>query len=80
MKRTLHVLTAAGAIAHHGFELEVASRRTAAALRFEAAVGGGTPILGPLASDLVANHAALAAAKRSARRSAGIVRVVRGSL
>jgi homoserine dehydrogenase len=43
-------------LAHHGFELEAASRRTGAALRFEAAVGGGTPILGPLATDLVANR------------------------
>jgi homoserine dehydrogenase len=43
-------------LAHHGFELEAAARRTAAALRFEAAVGGGTPILGPLASDLIANR------------------------
>jgi homoserine dehydrogenase len=43
-------------LAHHGFELESTARRTGAALRFEAAVGGGTPVLGPLASDLVANR------------------------
>ena len=36
-------------IAHHGPELEAIARRTGAALRFEAAVGGGIPILGPLA-------------------------------
>jgi homoserine dehydrogenase len=45
-------------LAHHGFELETAARRTGAALRFEASVGGGTPVLGPLASDLVANRIA----------------------
>ncbi len=42
-------------IAHHGPELEAIARRTGAALRFEAAVGGGIPILGPLAADLAAN-------------------------
>ena len=36
-------------IAHHGPELEAIARRTGAALRFEAAVGGGIPVLGPLA-------------------------------
>ena len=41
-------------IAHHGPELETIARRTGAALRFEAAVGGGIPVLGPLASDLAA--------------------------
>src|SRR6476659_3384625 len=44
------------AIAHHGPELETIARRTGAALRFEAAVGGGIPVLGPLASDLAANR------------------------
>ena len=34
-------------IAHHGPELETIARRTGAALRFEAAVGGGIPVLGP---------------------------------
>ena len=42
-------------IAHHGPELESIARRTGTALRFEAAVGGGIPILGPLATDLAAN-------------------------
>jgi homoserine dehydrogenase len=42
-------------VAHHGAELESIARRTAAALRFEAAVGGGIPVLGPLASELAAN-------------------------
>ena len=43
-------------IAHHGAELESIARRTGAALRFEAAVGGGIPVLGPLAGDLAANR------------------------
>ena len=43
-------------IAHHGPELEAIARRTGAALRFEAAVGGGIPVLGPLAADLAANR------------------------
>ena len=43
-------------IAHHGAELEAIARRTGAALRFEAAVGGGIPILGPLATELAANR------------------------
>jgi homoserine dehydrogenase len=43
-------------IAHYGAELEAIARRTGAALRFEAAVGGGIPVLGPLANDLVANR------------------------
>ncbi len=43
-------------IAHHGPELEAIARRTGAALRFEAAVGGGIPVLGPLASDLAGNR------------------------
>ena len=43
-------------IAHHGPELETIARRTGAALRFEAAVGGGIPVLGPLASDLAGNR------------------------
>jgi len=42
-------------LAHHGAGLEAAARRTGARLRFEAAVGGGIPILGPLAADLAAN-------------------------
>jgi homoserine dehydrogenase len=52
-----HVVTAnKHVIAHHGQELEAIARRTGAALRFEAAVGGGIPILGPLAGDLAANR------------------------
>jgi homoserine dehydrogenase len=43
-------------IAHHGSDLEATARRTGAALRFEAAVGGGIPILGPLATELAANR------------------------
>jgi homoserine dehydrogenase len=43
-------------IAHHGPALEAIARRTGAALRFEAAVGGGIPILGPLATELAANR------------------------
>jgi homoserine dehydrogenase len=43
-------------IAHYGAELEAIARRTGAALRFEAAVGGGIPVLGPLATDLAANR------------------------
>jgi homoserine dehydrogenase len=42
-------------IAHHGPELEALARQTGAALRFEAAVGGGIPVLSPLATDLAAN-------------------------
>ena len=43
-------------IAHHGPALEAIARRTGANLRFEAAVGGGIPILGPLAADLAADR------------------------
>ncbi|TMD25957.1 MAG: homoserine dehydrogenase, partial [Chloroflexi bacterium] len=43
-------------IAHHGAALEAVARRTGAPLRFEAAVGGGIPVLGPIASDLAANR------------------------
>lgn len=43
-------------LAHHGPELEAAARRTGAALRFEAAVGGGIPVLAPLAGDLAGNE------------------------
>jgi homoserine dehydrogenase len=42
-------------VAHHGADLETIARRAGAAFRFEAAVGGGMPILSPLASDLAAN-------------------------
>jgi homoserine dehydrogenase len=43
-------------VAHHGAELEAVARRTGGILRFEAAVGGGIPVLGPLADDLAANR------------------------
>jgi homoserine dehydrogenase len=43
-------------IAHHGPALEATARRTGAALRFEAAVGGGIPVLGPVATELAANR------------------------
>jgi homoserine dehydrogenase len=39
-------------IAHHGLELEGLARRTGSALRFEASVGGGVPVLGPIATEL----------------------------
>jgi homoserine dehydrogenase len=42
-------------IAHHGPGLEAVARRVNVPLRFEAAVAGGIPVLGPLASDLAAN-------------------------
>ena len=42
-------------VAHHGPDLEAVARRTGAAFRFEAAVAGGIPVLGPLAADLAAN-------------------------
>ena len=42
-------------VARHGPELEAISRRTGAPFRFEAAVGGGIPVLAPLAADLAAN-------------------------
>ena len=45
-------------IAHHGSALEAAARHADAPLRFEAAVGGGIPVLGPLATDLAANRIA----------------------
>ncbi len=43
-------------VAHHGAELEALARRTGGMLRFEAAVGGGIPVLGPLVTDLAANR------------------------
>ena len=43
-------------VAHHGQELETIARRTAAPFRFEAAVGAGIPVLGPLAAELAANE------------------------
>jgi homoserine dehydrogenase len=46
------------AIAHHGPELERVAREADSPLRFEAAVGGGIPVLGPLAQDLAGNRIA----------------------
>ena len=43
-------------LARRGPELEAAARERGAALRFEAAVGGGIPVLAPLAGDLAANR------------------------
>ena len=43
-------------VAHHGPELETLARRSGAALRFEAAVAGGTPVLGPLVAGLAADR------------------------
>jgi homoserine dehydrogenase len=43
-------------VAHHGPELEAAARRSGAAFRFEAAVGGGIPVLGPIAAELAGNE------------------------
>jgi homoserine dehydrogenase len=43
-------------IAHYGPELEGAARASGAALRFEASVGGGIPLLGPIALDLAADR------------------------
>ncbi len=44
------------ALAHHGLELEGIARKSGAALRFEASVCGGTPVLDPIARDLAANR------------------------
>jgi homoserine dehydrogenase len=43
-------------VAHHGPELEAIARRSEAPFRFEAAVGGGIPVLSPLAEDLAGNE------------------------
>jgi homoserine dehydrogenase len=43
-------------LAHHGAALEAISRASGAPLRFEASVGGGIPVLSPLAGDLAANR------------------------
>ncbi len=45
-------------LAHHGPELERAAREADTPLRFEAAVAGGIPVLGPLALDLAGNRIA----------------------
>jgi homoserine dehydrogenase len=52
-----HVVTAnKHIVAHHGPELERLARDSGATFRFEAAVGGGIPVLGPIAQDLAANR------------------------
>ena len=52
-----HVVTAnKQLLARLGPALELAARAAGIALRFEAAVGGGIPVLGPLVLDLSANH------------------------
>src|SRR4051812_46548390 len=43
-------------LAHHGPDLERLARRSGASFRFEAAVGGGLPVLSPLAGDLAGNR------------------------
>jgi homoserine dehydrogenase len=43
-------------VAHHGPALEAVARRNGATFRFEAAVGGGIPVLGPLAQDLAGDR------------------------
>ena len=43
-------------LARRGAALEAHARRVGATMRFEAAVAGGVPILGPLAADLAANR------------------------
>ena len=56
-------------IAHHGPELEAVARRAMVPLRFEAAVAGGIPVLGPLATDLAANDISRSAASSTGRRT-----------
>jgi homoserine dehydrogenase len=43
-------------LAHHGAELEKIARAAGTALRYEASVCGGTPVLDPIARNLAANH------------------------
>lgn len=43
-------------VASEGARLEALARQSGAALRFEAAVAGGVPVLGPLVTDLAANR------------------------
>jgi homoserine dehydrogenase len=43
-------------VAHHGPQLEAIAREHGGTFRFEAAVGGGTPVLTPLAEGLAANE------------------------
>ena len=51
-----HVVTAnKEVLAKHGPELLIQARERGVAVRFEASVGGGIPIIGPLLKDLLAN-------------------------
>ena len=43
-------------LAHHGPQLESMARAAGAALRFEGSVGGGIPVLTPLAAELASNE------------------------
>ncbi|MGZ6266355.1 MAG: homoserine dehydrogenase [Candidatus Limnocylindrales bacterium] len=43
-------------LAHHGAELESVARASGAALRYEASVCGGTPVLDAISRGLAANH------------------------
>jgi homoserine dehydrogenase len=43
-------------LVHHGVELEKIARANGTALRYEASVCGGTPVLDPIARDLAANR------------------------
>ena len=43
-------------LAHHGLELESIARQSGTALRYEASVCGGTPVLDTIARGLAANH------------------------
>ena len=43
-------------LAHHGLELEGIARKAGVALRYEASVCGGTPVLDTIARGLAANH------------------------
>lgn len=57
LRRGRSVVTANKALlARRGAELEALARESGASLRFEASVGGGIPILGPLARDLAADR------------------------
>lgn len=56
LSRGVSVVTAnKEVVAKHGPELMAAARASGASLRYEASVGGGIPIIGPLQDDLLAN-------------------------
>ena len=58
MPRTAVVTGNKALLAAHGAELEATARVSGARLRFEAAVCGGIPVLGPLVTDLAADRIA----------------------